>query len=119
VLYVVSHFPSEVRVFDATTGTFVQTFVTSGSGGLAGPTALTFGPGGDLFVTSYDDDAIRRYDGVDGSFVEVFVASGSGGLDGPIDLEFIPEPGGSILFAAGVAELLALAALRHSRQRQS
>jgi len=118
-LYVVSRFPSEVRLFDATTGTFLQTFVTSGSGGLTGPTALAFGPGGDLFVTSYDDDAIRRYDGVDGSFVEVFVASGNGGLDGPIDLEFIPEPGGSILFAAGVAELLALAALRHSRQRQS
>ncbi len=118
-LYVASRFPSEVRRFDATTGTFVQTFVTSGAGGLAGPTALTFGPGGDLFVTSYDDDAIRRYDGVDGSFVEVFVASGSGGLDGPIDLEFIPEPGGSIAFAAGVAELLALAALRRPRRRQA
>ena len=118
-LYVASRFPSEVREFDATTGTFVQTFVTSGSGGLAGPTALAFGPGGDLFVTSYDDDAIRRYDGADGSFVEVFVASGRGGLDGPIDLEFIPEPGGSIALAAGVAEMLALAALRRSRREQS
>jgi sugar lactone lactonase YvrE len=118
-LYVVSRFPNEVRLFEATTGTFVQTFVTSGSGGLTGPTALTFGPGGDLFVTSYDDDAIRRYDGIDGSFVEVFVASGNGGLDGPIDLVFIPEPGGSILFAAGLAGLFALAALRHSRQRPS
>ena len=70
-------------------------------------------------MTSYDDDAIRRYDGVDGSFVEVFVASGSGGLDGPIDLEFVPEPDGAALFAAGVAGLLALAALRRSRMRQS
>ncbi len=116
-LYVASRFPNEVREFDAMTGVFVQTFVTSGSGGLAGPTALTFGPAGDLFVTSYDDDAIRRYDGVDGFFVEVFVASGSGGLDGPIDLQFVPEPDGPTLFVAGVAGLFALAALRHSRER--
>jgi DNA-binding beta-propeller fold protein YncE len=118
-LYVASRFPSEVRRFDATTGAFVQTFVASGSGGLAGPTALAFGPAGDLFATSYDDDAIRRYDGVDGSFVEIFVTSGSGGLDGPIDLAFIPEPGGVIPFAAGVVELIALGALRHSRRRRS
>jgi WD40 repeat protein len=120
-LYVVSRFPNEVREFDATTGAFVQTFVTSGSGGLVAPTGLVFSPGGDLFVTSYDDDAVRRYDGDDGSFVEVFVTSGSGGLSGPIDLEFIsvPEPDGRMLFASGFAALLALAALRRARERQS
>ena len=51
-LYVASFFPSEVKAFDATTGAFVSTFVTSGAGGLSGPTALDFGPDGDLYVTS-------------------------------------------------------------------
>ena len=89
-LLVASRFPSRVEEFDADTGDFVQTLVASGSGGLAGPTALAFGPDGDLYVTSFEDDAVRRYDGTSGAFVSVFVAGGAGGLDGPIDLGFRP-----------------------------
>jgi len=47
-LFVASYFPSEVKAFHATTGAFISTFVASGAGGLSGPTALAFGPGGDL-----------------------------------------------------------------------
>jgi DNA-binding beta-propeller fold protein YncE len=107
-LYVASYFPNEVKEFDATTGAFVSTFVPSGSGGLAGPTAVAFGPDGDLYVTSRDDDAVRRYDGATGAFVEVFVGAGSGGLDGPFDLAFRPgaaPPSVPSLGAAGRAVL--------------
>jgi DNA-binding beta-propeller fold protein YncE len=114
-LYVASFFPSEVKAFDAATGAFVSTFVPSGSGGLSGPTALAFGPGGDLFVTSRDDDAARRYDGATGAFVSVFVPSGSGGLDGPFDLAFrpsaTPAPVPSLSPAGRAALVLALAAV--------
>jgi len=111
-LFVASFFPSEVKQFDAGTGAFVQTFVTSGSGGLAGPSGLAFGPDGDLYVTSYDDDAVRRYDGSDGSFVEIFVSSGSGGLSGPFDLQFVPEPTATTALAAGALVLWGLYARR-------
>ncbi len=90
-LYVASNFPSEVMSYDAATGAFISTFVASGAGGLSGPTALAFGPGGDLYVTSQGNDAIRRYAGATGAFVSVFVGPGSGGLDGPFDLAFRPS----------------------------
>ena len=106
-----SFFPDEVKQFDATAGAFVQTFVSSGAGGLSGPTNLAFGPDGDLYVTSYHDDAVRRYDGTDGSFVEVFVASGSGGLSGPFDLQFVPEPTATTALASGALLLWGLYAL--------
>jgi WD40 repeat protein len=95
-LFVASFFPDEVKEFDAATGAFVQTIVTSGDGGLTGPTNLAFGPGGDLYVTSSGDDTIKRYDGGTGTFLGSFVAVGSGGLDNPFDLAFrgdvAPQP---------------------------
>jgi hypothetical protein len=108
-LFVASRFADEVKAFNGTTGAFVQTIVTSGLGGLDGPTGLDFSNGGDLFVTSYEDDAVRRYDGTSGAFIEVFVSSGSGGLDGPIDLQFVPmtvpvpvpEPAATSVLASG------------------
>jgi MYXO-CTERM domain-containing protein len=123
-LYVASYFPSEVRAFDATTGAFLSTFVASGAGGLAGPTALGFGPDGDLYVTSRDDDAVRRYDGASGAFAGVFVPPGSGGLDGPFDLEFRPDgppapvPSLGPAGRAALAALLGLAAAAGIRRRE-
>lgn len=111
-LFVASKFPSEVKEFNGTTGAFVQTFVTSGLGGLAGPTALEFGPDGDLYVTSFDTDSVLRYSGSNGAFVEVFVASGSGTLDGPIDLGFQPSQAPTLVPALSAeGRLLAVAAL--------
>jgi WD40 repeat protein len=92
VLYVSSSSSNEVKAFDATTGAFLSTFVSAGSGGLAGATALEFGPDGDLYVASQNSNAILRYDGSTGSFVEAFVPAGSGGLATPIDLAFSPGP---------------------------
>jgi len=105
VLYVASFAYDEVKAFDATTGAFVSTFVTTGLGGLAGPTGVDFGPNGDLFVASQIDDAVRRYDGSTGAFVEIFVPSGDNGLDDPFDLIFVPEPSMGLQLLAGVAAI--------------
>jgi len=43
-LYVASFFTDNVQRFDGTTGTFIDAFVTTGSGGLDGPFFLTFTP---------------------------------------------------------------------------
>jgi sugar lactone lactonase YvrE len=72
-------------------------FVSEGSGDLARPRGLIFGPDAnldgaqDLYVASADTDAILRYDGVTGAFIDAFVTSGSGGLDSPVDLAFGPD----------------------------
>jgi WD40 repeat protein len=118
-LYVASFFPSEVKEFDASTGAFVQTLVSSGSGGLSGPTNLAFGPAGDLYVTSQGDDSIKRYDGATGAFVETFVASGSGGLDQPFDLAFgiggAPAPVPALETAGQLVLVLLLGAIGSTR----
>ncbi len=72
--------------YDTATGSFVDSFVTAGSGGLDGAGGLAWMGDGDLLVTSFNTDSVKRYDGISGAFVEDFVTSGLGGLDGPIDL---------------------------------
>jgi DNA-binding beta-propeller fold protein YncE len=116
VLYVASFLHDEVMAFDATTGSYLSTFVSAGSGGLSGPRGLDFGPDGDLYVTSANGNNVLRYSGTTGAFVEAFVAPGSGGLDGPFDLAFasatqlpaVPWPG----FASALALLAAIAGRR-------
>jgi len=57
--------------------------VPGGSGGLASPRGLAFGPDGDLYVASATGE-ILVYDGASGASLGVFVdASGNGG--GPLD----------------------------------
>jgi DNA-binding beta-propeller fold protein YncE len=119
-LYVASLSHDEVMAFDAASGAFLSVFVPSGSGGLAGPRALDFGPDGDLYVSSENDDAVRRYDGETGAFVEIFVPSGSGGLDSPFDLAFEPAPDVPLLGPASrvlLSSILLASARRSLRGR--
>jgi DNA-binding beta-propeller fold protein YncE len=118
VLYVASYLTGEVMAFDAADGSFLSVFVGAGSGGLAGPRALDFGPDGNLYVASYDNDSVREYDGDSGAYVGTFVATGSGGLDAPFDLVFGPSPPAQSVPAARpalrgllAAALIALAAV--------
>jgi DNA-binding beta-propeller fold protein YncE len=59
------------------------TFVASGSGGLAGPNELTFGPNGELFVSNglpvanitNNNYGVLEYDAVSGGFITTYVGS--------------------------------------------
>ncbi|NER31907.1 MAG: hypothetical protein F6J89_30955, partial [Symploca sp. SIO1C4] len=87
-LFVGSFENDAVLRYDTETGEFIDTFVNSGSGGLDGPVALTFGPDDNFYVISILTDSVLRYDGQTGEFIDSFVSSGSGGLDSPQDLTF-------------------------------
>src|ERR1041385_2647054 len=81
VVYVSSFDNDSVLKFDAETGTPLGVFVPSGSGGLNGPTGLTFGPDGHLYVASFVfNQSVLKYHGKTGRFLGVFVTEGSGGL---------------------------------------
>ncbi len=70
-------------------GTFISTFVTSGSGGINGPDiGITVGPDGKLYVPSYDSNAIQRYNASTGAFIDTFVPAGVGGMSQPRTILF-------------------------------
>ncbi|WP_197491106.1 Calx-beta domain-containing protein [Planctomyces sp. SH-PL62] len=83
-VYITSGATDSVLRYDGLTGAFLGAFVPPGGGGLNDPTALVFGPDGDLYVGSgaHSDyyNSILRYDGKTGAFKQVFVPAGSGGL---------------------------------------
>ncbi len=94
----------EVSVNDAsaiegdTTTRFVDTFVSTNSGGLLNPRHLAFGPDGKLYVASKDSDEVLRYDAATGAFIDV-VIPGTAGLDDPWTLDFGPDGN---LYVAGL-----------------
>ena len=88
-LYIPNGSTNEIFIYDPISKKLVDTFVTSGSGGLNGPKDLMFSSDSKhLFVTSFFSNEVLRYDGSTGNFIDTFVTSGSGGLNGPKDLMF-------------------------------
>ena len=78
-LLVSSQDGGSVLQYDRTTGTFIGAFVAAGSGGLANPDGLAYGPDGNLYVLDFSDSSIKRYNGTTGAFIDVFAPSGAGG----------------------------------------
>jgi sugar lactone lactonase YvrE len=72
------------------------TFVATGSGGLAGPLDLIFGPNGNLFVANgtpmpgitNNNYGVLEYSGTGGGFVTTYVGCGTGGVTDPRGLPF-------------------------------
>jgi DNA-binding beta-propeller fold protein YncE len=77
--------------FDGTTGALIDTFVTTGSGGLVAAHDIVFGPDGNLYVSSQNTHNVLRYDGNTGAFIDDFVTSQSGGLWQSLGISFGPD----------------------------
>jgi len=94
-LYITSAGTNSVLRFNANDGSPLPVagqsgadYVPTGSGGLSNPSALTFGPEGNLYVASASTNSILKYNGTTGAFESTFVISGSGGLSDPSGLTF-------------------------------
>ncbi len=83
--------------YDGTSGAFIDVFVSSGSGGLDGPSDTRF-RNGTFVVVSARSDAVLRYDETTGDFIGSLITPGSGGLDYPHYMQ-IDENG--VLYLAG------------------
>jgi WD40 repeat protein len=80
-----------VTEYDAVTGAYQTTLVTSGSGGLNGASGIRVGPDGNIYVTSQFTNTVARFSGITGAYVGDFVMAGAGGLNSPQDLLFGPD----------------------------
>jgi len=78
--------------FNSTTGAFISTFVTQGSGGLSNPgvtaIGMAFGPDRNLYIVSGGTNQVLEYNGTTGTFIKAFISAGSGGLDFPRAVTF-------------------------------
>jgi DNA-binding beta-propeller fold protein YncE len=82
-IYVACFGDNGVSRIDPATGASLGAFVLGGSGGLANPRSLAFGPDGNLYVSSATGEVLA-YDGATGVFVGAFVDPGGNG-GGPVD----------------------------------
>jgi subtilisin-like proprotein convertase family protein len=96
-LYVASLRTNNILRYNGATGAFLGVFVPGGSGGLANPNMLTFGPDTsgdgvqDLYVAAGN---VLRYDGLTGAFIDTFVDGAGAGT-----LTFGPD--GSLYVGSG------------------
>jgi sugar lactone lactonase YvrE len=83
LLYVASEGTDSIQRYHPDSGEFIDNFVTAGSGGLDGPTGMTWNSLGQLIVPSFNNDRILKYDAQTGASLGTLVTSGSNGLNGP------------------------------------
>jgi hypothetical protein len=76
----------------ATNGAFLGPFVsTNNNGGISGPSGMTWGPDGHLYVVGRFSSHVMKYDGTNGAFIKMFVTNGIGGLAQPFGCHFGPD----------------------------
>lgn len=68
-VFVSNFINGDVERFNLNDGSFIETFVRSGNGGLTNPTALLFLESGELLVSSYSTDSVKRYS-TDGEYID-------------------------------------------------
>lgn len=83
LLYVSNFGSNDIDRLDPVTGSFVDTFAISNSGGLDSPSRMAFGPDGSLYVTSHVSGEVLRF-GNDGRFLGEFIT----GLSRPDGIAF-------------------------------
>ena len=89
-MYVGSPTTNRVLRFDRD-GDYAGDFFPAGSGGLASPVGITFGPDGHFYVAGAatpQTAGVFRYNGTTGEFIDVFVGPGDGRATGPRQVEF-------------------------------
>lgn len=91
MLYVSCESTHKVMRFDAQSGAYVDDFVAVGSGGLAEPTGIGFGPDGHFYVGSVRDNKVRRYDGASGAFIDEFALGSDAGMIAVTFIYFLPN----------------------------
>ncbi len=104
-LYVADLGGAKVVKLNPGTGVADPSFMAAGSGGLASPFGIAFGPGNRLFVSGYENNSVKRFttDGASAVYLGDFVAAGSGGLDEPTFITFaVPEPCAAALAASAI-----------------
>src|SRR6202051_814594 len=96
-LYVLYYNAATVETFDLTTmasfGLLMPAGSPIGSGGLYTPSAMAFGPDGNLYIsggTFGGNLGVRRYDPTTGAFIDLFANTGSD-LYVPIGITFGPD----------------------------
>ncbi len=86
----VGNFNSSTVTKYSSSGTFLNTLVTAGSGGIDGPdVGITLGPDGKLYVPSFNSGAVIRYNASTGAFLDTFIpAGGAGAMSQPRTILF-------------------------------
>jgi glucose/arabinose dehydrogenase len=108
-----------INRYNGTTGAFIDTFVSAGSGSLDGPGGLAFGPDGNLYVASQNNNSILRYNGSTGAFIDIYAS----GLGVPQELIFlssaVPEPSTWALIVGTLAGFGYYYGSRHQSKKRS
>jgi hypothetical protein len=93
-LYALYYSGNTVETFDLTTMQSLGLLFPSGSGGLVTPTAMAFGPEGNLYISGGGDRAgtlgVRRYNPTTGAFIDFF-AKVDDQYSSPIGIAFGPD----------------------------